>query len=283
MGLTETEFSLFAVGALCLASFLVRTVLPSLRARLHETVDATSRNLRADFLSFSPVQVRTVLLLAGTVTALAAVTATRDVFWTAAIGSLPLFLCGLAVRLVRTNRRKRVIAQLPVLLDVLSGHLKAGRSLSEAFHEAVPFLPSGIREEIACLCQAIRLGTPLSDTLLLWDERMASEEVSLFVRPLRIAIPAGGNLYELLARCRDILRAKTRHLEKMRSMTAQARLQALVLTLLPVGFVVVLAKIDPAYLVRCRTSTAGKTILATAAFLQILGWLSIRRIMAADR
>lgn len=283
MGLTWKECVLFTAGSFCLAFFLLRTVVPSIRTRLDETVDATSRSLREDFFSFSPVQVRTVLLLAGSTTTLAAITATRNVMWTAAIGSLPLFLGGLAARLVRAKRRKRVVAQLPALLDVLSGHLKAGRSVSEAFHEAVPLLPSGIREEIAWLCQAIRLGTPLSDTLLLWECRMACEEVSLIVRPLRIAIPAGGNLYELLARCRDVLRAKTRHAEKMRSMTAQARLQALVLTLLPIGFIVVLSKVDPDYLVRCQASAAGKTILATAAFLQILGWLSIRKIMGTEK
>jgi len=69
----------------------------------------------------------------------------------------------------------------------------------------------------------------------------------------------------------------------MRSMTAQARLQALVLTFLPLGFIAVLSKVDPEYLVRCRRTEAGMTILAIAGALQFLGWLSIRRIMAAKR
>ena len=69
----------------------------------------------------------------------------------------------------------------------------------------------------------------------------------------------------------------------MRSMTAQARLQALVLTLLPPGFIAVLSKVDPEYLVRCRETDAGMTILAIAGALQFFGWLSIRRIMATNK
>jgi tight adherence protein B len=175
------------------------------------------------------------------------------------------------------------VSQLPAFLEILSGHVKAGHSIPESLQEAVSLLPSGIREEIAWLCQVIRLGTPLTEALLAWEQRMACEEVSMIVCPLRIAIPAGGNLYDLLSRCRDILRTKIRQEEKMRSMTAQARLQALVLTFLPLGFIAVLSKVDPEYLVRCRRTEAGMTILAIAGALQFLGWLSIRRIMAAKR
>ena len=64
---------------------------------------------------------------------------------------------------------------------------------------------------------------------------------------------------------------------------AQARLQALVLTLLPPGFIAVLSQIEPGYLARCRETSAGKTLLAIVAVLQLLGWLSIRRIMAENR
>ena len=173
------------------------------------------------------------------------------------------------------------MSQLPVFLEILAGHVKAGHSIPESLQETIRLLPSGIREEISWICQTIRLGKSLLDTLLVWEQRMACEEISLIVRPLRIALPAGGNLYDLLTRCRDILRAKTRQEEKMRSMTAQARFQALILTLLPPGFIVVLSKIEPEYLVRCRETGAGKTLLGIAGMMQILGWISIRRIMAA--
>ena len=281
--MTIAEYFLFACGAFCLVVFLFRSVAPYFRSRLNRTAETTARSLREDFLSLSPEQVRRMLLASGAMAGFATVVATRDVFWMAVIGLSPVLFSGVVVRRVRGRRRKRIVSQLPAFLEILSGHVKAGHSIPESFLEAIPLLPSGIREEVSWLCQSIRLGTPLPDALLLWEERMACLEVSLVVRPLRIAIPAGGNLYDLLTRCRGILDAKMRHQDKVRSMTAQARLQALILTLLPLGFIAVLSKIEPEYLTRCRETMAGKGILAIAGALQLLGWLSIRRIMAVTR
>ncbi|HJX15563.1 MAG TPA: type II secretion system F family protein [Candidatus Deferrimicrobiaceae bacterium] len=283
MGMTLPEYVLFACGAICHTVFLIRTLTPFFRSRIDNAAESTARNLRQDFLSLSSDQVRGILLSAGAVFALAATMATRDIFWILVVGSSPVLLCGMVVRHVHARRRKRIVSQLPVFLEILSGHVKAGHSIPESLQEAIPLLPPGIREEVHWLCQSIRLGTPLPDALRVWERRMACGEISLIVRPLCIAIPAGGNLYDLLTRCRDMLRAKMRQVEKMRSMTAQARLQALVLTLLPPGFIAVLSKIEPGYLARCRETSAGKTLLAIAAVLQLLGWLSIRRIMAGNR
>jgi tight adherence protein B len=283
MGMTITEYFLFTCGAICLALFLFRTLGPFFRSRLENAAEATSRRLREDFLSFSPEQVRGFLISAGGIVALAVMVGTGDVFWMMVVGSTPVLLCGVFVRHVRARRRKRIVSQLPAFLEILAGHVKAGHSIPESLQEAIPLMPLGIREEVSWLCQAIRLGTPLPDALLVWEQRMACEEISLIVRPLRIAIPAGGNLYDLLIRCRDILRAKMRQEEKMRSMTAQARFQALILTLLPPGFIIVLSKIEPEYLARCQDTAAGKTLMGIAGVLQLLGWLSIRRIMAANK
>jgi tight adherence protein B len=283
MGLTFTEYSLFISGAACLSWFLLRTLAPYLRFRLDHTSESTSRILREEFLSFAPGQVRFILLSSAGLAGLSVMVTTWDIFLFVVAGLCPVLLCGVVVRCVRAKRRKRIVSQLPAFLEILSGHVKAGHSIPESLHASAPLLPAGIQEEIRWLCQAIRLGTPLPDALHTWEERMACEEISMIVCPLRIAIPAGGNIYDLLTRCREILNAKIRQQQKMRSLTAQARLQALVLTLLPPGFIAVLSRIDPGYLAQCRNSGVGKSILAIACVLQLLGWLCIRRIMAANK
>jgi tight adherence protein B len=200
--------------------------------------------------------------------------------WAALLGVAPTLASGLAVRRFRRRRRAKIVSQLPGFLDVLSGHARAGHSLQEALLESVPLLPTGIREEISWMSQLIRLGTPLAEALLLWEQRVPCEEVSLAVRPLRLALPAGGNIVFLLERTRDVLRARIRMQEKMRSMTAQARLQASVLTFLPPAFIAMISRIDPDFLPRCLGSVQGKAILAAAGVLQALGWLTIRKILS---
>lgn len=283
MGMTFVEYFLFVVGAICIAFFLVQVIAPYFRYRLENTAEVTSRILREEFLSLNSKQVRGILLAAGGVAGIAVMVSTRNIFWILVVCAMPVLFSGVVVRTIRSKRRRRIVSQLPAFLEILAGHVKAGHSIPESLQEAVPLLASGIREEIAWLCQVIRLGTPLPDAFLAWEQRMACEEVSMIVFPLRIAIPAGGNLYELLSRCRDILRAKTQQEERMHSMTAQARLQAIVLSLLPPGFIGVLSKVDPEYLDRCLRTGAGRSILAIALVLQVLGWISIRRIMTVKK
>jgi tight adherence protein B len=68
--------------------------------------------------------------------------------------------------------------------------------------------------------------------------------------------------------------------EKLRSMTAQARLQAVVLTLLPPAFAVALSMVDPGFFSNLLGTSQGKTIMAIAFVLQVMGWITIRKILS---
>jgi len=214
-------------------------------------------------------------VLAGT-----AFAATRSAAVAAAAGVAPALLAGLLVRYYRDRRKKAILSRLPAFLDLLSGHIRAGHSLPESLAETVPLLPAGIREEMTWVLQQNRLGTPLAEALTHWEERIPSEETSLIVRPLRAMIPGGGNVADLLERTRDILRLRMRTAEKLRSMTAQARLQAVVLTLLPPAFAIALSMVDPGFLPNLLGTPQGKSITAIAFVLQALGWFTIRKILS---
>ncbi len=69
-------------------------------------------------------------------------------------------------------------------------------------------------------------------------------------------------------------------MEKMKCLTAQARFQAVVLTLLTPAFAAALSLIDPDFLPRLTGTPRGHAIVAASAFLQFCGWLCIRRILS---
>jgi tight adherence protein B len=205
---------------------------------------------------------------------------TRSAAVAAVFGAAPVLLAGLLVRWYRDRRKRSILSQLPSFLDLLSGHVRAGHSLPESLAQTVPLLPAGIREEMAWVLQQNRLGTPLAEALAHWEARIRSEESSLLVRPLRAAIPGGGNIVDLLERTRDILRLRMRTTEKLRSATAQARLQAMVLTLLPPAFAVAISKVDPGFFPSLLGTPQGKTIMAVSIVLQVMGWVTIRKILS---
>ena len=280
MGLTYAEAGIFVLGAALIARFLLRDALPNARIWFVSSANRHSSNLREEFVHLPPSRIAAALLVSAAVLALAALAATRSLAVAAASGAAPVLFAGLMIRWYGNRRKRSILSQLPSLLDLLSGHVRAGHSLSESLSETVPLLPAGIREEMAWVLQQNRLGTALPEALVRWEERIRSEETSLLVTPLRAAIPCGMNIVELLERTRDILRLRIRATEKLRSMTAQARLQAFVLTLLPPAFAVALSEIDPGFLPNLLGTPQGKAILAIAFTLQVLGWVTIRKILS---
>jgi tight adherence protein B len=280
MGLTLLEYVLFAAGASLLSWLFLRVFAPFLRGRLEATAQKRAADLREEFLLLPTRKILLILLAAGSICAFIAIAITSNLLWGAVAGIVPILISGFMVRFYRERRRKRVISQIPGFLDILAGQVKAGHSLQGALSDTIPLLPHEIRNDISWVFRLCRLGTSLSEAFALWEERMPCEEVALVVRPLRVALPTGGNIVELLTRSRDILQSRNRMREKMRSMTAQARLQAAVLTLLPPVFTGVLSKVDPDFLPRIVGTIQGKAILTIAAFLQFLGWLTIRKILA---
>jgi len=280
VGLTVTEAGIFALGAALTARFLLQALLPKARTKFVSATNRHSNDLRQEFVNLTPPRIAAVLVVSAAILAIAALAATGSVMVAATSAASPVLFAGLLIRWYRSRRKRSILSQLPSLLDLLSGHVRAGHSLSESLSETVPLLPAGIREEMAWVLQQNRLGTALPEALVHWDERIRSEETSLFVRPRRAAIPGGGNLVDLLERTRDILRLRNRAAEKLRSLTAQARLQALVLTLLPAVFGVSLSRVDPGFFPNLLGTPQGKAILGIAFSLQVLGWVTIRKILS---
>jgi tight adherence protein B len=280
MGLTPTEAIVFLLGSALIVRFLLKAALPEARSKFLDAANRHSVVLREEFVLLPPARIAAVLAGSGILLAASALAATRSPVAAVLFGIAPAFLAGMLVRWYRARRKKTILSRIPAFLDLLAGHVRAGHSLPESLAETVPLLPAGIREEMAWVLQQHRLGTPLIDALAQWEDRLRSEEVSLLVRPLRAALPGGGNVVDLLERTRDILRLRMRTRDKLRSMTAQARLQAVVLTLLPPAFALALSKVDPAFFPNLVGTPQGRMLLAIAFVLQILGWITIRKILA---
>ena len=277
--MTKIEVIFFALGTGLILRYLFRIALPSAARRFENRSSLLSDTLREEFVQMPASRIAFLLILTGLMSACFAVAASGLIIASVA-GVVPVLLAGTAIRWYRSRRQKTVLSRLPVLLDLLVGHLKAGHSFSESLAETIPLLPSGIREEMSWVMQKHRLGTPLVETFLLFEKRIPSEDVSLFVRPLQAALSSGGNIVDLLEQTRDILRRRNRSAEKLKSMTAQARLQAMVLTLITPMFTIILAKIDSSFLPNLIGTPQGKVILAASVALQVLGWITIRKILS---
>lgn len=197
-------------------------------------------------------------------------------------GLLGAGLPRLAWVVMRQRRAARLVQQLPDGLTMMAGSLRAGASLQNALDLLVRESPAPLSQEFSLLLREQRLGVALEDALHGMGQRLKMEEVDLFVSALTIAKEVGGNLSEVLERLSSALRAKAVMEGKIRALTAQGKLQGLIVGLLPIFLAGILYLMDPPAMVPLFTTLYGWGVMAAVAVLLLLGGVFIRKIVSID-
>lgn len=206
-------------------------------------------------------------------------------------GSLFMALAALVLtafvprQLFRYLRRRRLDAlelQLPDTLLVLAGGMKAGASLTQAIQQLVLETRPPVSQEFDLVLREQRLGVSLDMALENLNGRVPLQSITLTVSAMRIAAETGGQLAETLERASQTLRAKLAMEGKIRALTSQGKLQAIVVGALPLVLMFALNKLEPQAMNLMFTTRTGYATLAVIALLEFFGVLLIRKIVAID-
>lgn len=195
-----------------------------------------------------------------------------------AAGALPSWL----LRHPRRRRREAFRQQMPDLLMLMAGGLRAGSGLGEALARAAQEIGPPARQEIGLLLRERRLGVGLEPALAGLVRRMPIEESTLFASALRIGSEAGGGMADTLESLADAMRRTLAIEGKVRALTAQGRLQAWVMGALPAVLAGLLHAVDPSSMAVLFETWQGWAVLAAVVALQAVGVVLIRRIVAID-
>jgi tight adherence protein B len=195
---------------------------------------------------------------------------------------LCLGIQGLAIRHLRRRRFAQVRRQLPDLLTIMAGSLRAGTSLQQTLIKGAGSVEAPLRMELEHVQRDLRLGLNFSQALSGLERRMPIEEVSLLILILRVSHESGGSSADALQSLGDVLRRKLALEAKIRALTAQGRLQATIMSLLPLILLMLLCWIDPMSAQELLTTRNGQLALALTGVLQLVGVALIRRIIAIE-
>ena len=198
------------------------------------------------------------------------------------IALLLAFAPRLVFRWMRTRRIDRIEQQLPDALLMIAGGAKAGLSLVSAVRHVSAELPPPLSQEFQLMQHEQRLGVSLDDALENLTHRVPVQSVKLMVSAMRIASETGGGLAETLERTAATLRSQHAMELKIRSLTAQGKLQAWVVGLLPLFLLWVLSRMEPEAMSLLWTTQMGWGGLAAVAIMEFFGVWIIRRIVAID-
>jgi tight adherence protein B len=204
-----------------------------------------------------------------------------------ALLALPVFF-GLGLlpralyRWLRERRLQQFDAQLPDALLMLSGGLRAGVGLNAATQQLVAESLPPLAQEFSLMLREQRLGVTLEQSLTNLSRRIPTTTTTLVVSAMRIAAETGGGLAEALERTSHTVRSRLQMEGKIGALTAQGKLQAWVVGMLPLSLMAVLNKMEPESMSYLWHSQVGWATLAVIAFLEIMGVVLIRKIVAID-
>lgn len=185
-------------------------------------------------------------------------------------------------RYLDARRRARFNAQLPEALSTMSNALRAGFSISQAFESVAEQGEPPVSEEFAILRQQLQVGMSFEDALESLSARVGSDDLTLVTTAISISRRTGGNVTEIFDRISETIRGRMRIERKVKSLTAQGRLQGVIVSVMPLFLGFVLLLIRPGIMVPFLTSAVGVVSVAATCALVAAGWLLIRKIIRID-
>lgn len=208
--------------------------------------------------------------------------ATRSLAAALVAAVVVLVLPGVVYRRLRRNRRRSLQRQLPDAASALASALRAGLGLGQALEQVPRFQPRPIAQEFALALREQRLGVPLERALANLAERACCRDVELLVATLSIARDLGGGVADALDRLAGSVRRRLAMEERVHALTAQGRLQGLIMAFLPLLLGAALFVLDPERMQLLFRHPAGWVTLLLVAGLELAGWWAIRRIVSID-
>ena len=201
-----------------------------------------------------------------------------------AIGSLILILV-LPRKIYKWMRERRVLkiqSQLPDGLMMIASSMRAGLGFGPALESLAKDCDPPLSEEFSLILREQRMGVKPDEALEHFNVRVPVADVTLFVSAVNISRDIGGNLAESLASLSETLRRRLIMEDKVRALTAQGRLQGIVMAMLPVGIVLFLTFAYPETMDGMYHTVVGWCIMVVAGIMEFLGYRMCRKIMSID-
>ncbi|MGY3039854.1 tight adherence protein B [Rhodanobacter sp. TND4EL1] len=201
-----------------------------------------------------------------------------------AIVTLVLILV-LPKKIYRWLRQRRILQiqqQLPDGLMMVAGSMRAGLGFTPALESLARDVEPPLAQEFALLLREQRMGVKLEEALEHFNDRVPIQDVTLFVSAVGISREVGGNLAESMASLADTLRRRLIMEGKVNSLTAQGRLQGIVMAMMPVGLIGFLSFAYPDTMHEMYHSYVGWAVITVAAVMEYLGYRMCRKITSID-
>jgi len=179
--------------------------------------------------------------------------------------------------LINTNRRQ-FEKQLTDALMIMSSSFRGGLSLIQAMEAVVEEMSDPISSEFGMVLGENKMGVSLEEALTHLYQRMPSSSLQQMITAILLARETGGNLPVIFSRIVAAIREKRKVQQNLETLTLQGKIQGGVMSLLPIGFAIVVYSTNPHFLQNMVNSDIGRALLIMAVVLECVGAFFIWKI-----
>jgi tight adherence protein B len=218
--------------------------------------------------------------------AVAAFAAVLIVFGNPALALLAFIAGGAAPFVVifreRRARLEKFEEQLPDAVDVMKRALRAGHPFNACLKLVADDMDAPIAREFELTFADVNYGNDVRRALLGMLLRVPSTSLMAVVTAVLIQKETGGNLAEIFERISQVIRSRFRFGRKVRTLSAEGRLSAWILALVPIILFGVIWITSPKYLPPLLVHPTGQKMVVFAGVMMVVGILWMRRIIRID-
>jgi tight adherence protein B len=197
---------------------------------------------------------------------------------------IPLFGClpFLYLSLLKQKRKERLQKQLPEALDLISRALKAGHAFAGGIKLVAEEFDDPIGPEFGEMLEEINYGVSTPVALKNLAKRVDCNEIKYFVVGVILQRETGGNLAELMDTLALLIRERFKFDGKVRTLTAEGKLSAVVLVCLPFCIIAYLKFSQPDYMNLLFSDPIGRVMSVVAGIMMIIGIFIMKKMVKIE-
>ncbi len=192
------------------------------------------------------------------------------------------FLPLVIVKKMYNKRCSYLVGQMIDGLTIMRNGIKAGLTVPQTMERVVENMNGPIRQEFSLVLSQIRLGRSVEEALIEFGERIPKSDVQMFVTAINILKETGGNLTETLGTIVMVIRERQKVEKRIEAMTAQGRIQGLIVSLVPVALMLLFLVVDSSFVMPFFTMPLGWALLMAIIGLITIGSFVIKKIVTID-
>jgi tight adherence protein B len=192
-----------------------------------------------------------------------------------AAACLPIFY----LRFKKRKRMEKFERQLPEAMELIGRALRAGHAFTSGMRLAADEFDDPLGPEFDAALHEINFGVAVPDALKHLAQRIDCQDLRYFVVSVILQRETGGNLADIIDSIAYLIRERFKFRGKVRTLSAEGKLSAMILSALPFLVIIALQFTNPDYMTALFAETSGQIIAGIATFMMIMGILVMKKMV----